>query len=209
MRVLLFFAGFLIMTSGFAATPAVPPLNPEADPAAGQIKATTCIGCHGIPSYDNAYPTYNVPKIAGQQEAYIIAALKSYKAGTRQHATMHAQAASLSEQDMADIAAYLSQLGEVPAEKADPASAPEAAAVCGSCHGLGGISTIPANPILAGQYPDYLEHALKAYKNGGRENAIMKTFASQLTEAEIKALAHWYSQQPSPLETIPHEGTPF
>lgn len=217
MRVFAIVIGFLAATSVFAATPANPSSSPKADPAAGrsagpsvgEIKATTCLGCHGIAGYDNVYPTYSVPKIAGQQETYIIAALKSYQAGTRQHATMHAQAASLSDQDIADIAAYLSQLGEAPDEEANLDSRPEAAAVCASCHGAAGISQIPANPTLAGQYRDYLVHALKAYTNGGRENAIMKTFTSQLTEAEIQALARWYSQQPSALTTMPREGTPF
>lgn len=209
MRLFILLAGLLMVNGAFAAAPASSALNPEADPAAGEIKATTCLGCHGIPSYDNIYPTYNVPKIAGQHEAYIIAALKSYKAGTRLHATMHAQAASLSEQDIADIAAYLSQLKDGPVTPGDAATAPKAAKVCTSCHGASGISQIPANPTLAGQYQSYLVHALKAYKNGGRENAIMKTFAGQLSEAEIQAVARWFSQQPSALQPIPHEGTPF
>lgn len=77
---------------------------------AGQLKAATCMGCHGVPSYTNAYPTYHVPKLGGQHPEYIVAALEAYKAGDRGHDTMHAQAASLSEQDMLDIAAYLSSI---------------------------------------------------------------------------------------------------
>lgn len=73
----------------------------------GKALAYTCAGCHGIPEYRNAYPSYHVPKIAGQNEAYIVNALKAYKNGDRQHPTMNAQANSFSEQDMADIAAYL------------------------------------------------------------------------------------------------------
>lgn len=79
------------------------------DAQAGKIKASTCMGCHGIPAYTNVYPTYHVPKLGGQSAEYIVSALKAYKSGERNHPTMHAQAASLSEQDMADIAAYLSQ----------------------------------------------------------------------------------------------------
>jgi cytochrome c553 len=82
----------------------------EAHP--GEIKAETCMGCHGIPGYTNAYPTYPVPKLAGQEADYIIAALKAYAAGTRAHRTMRAQAASLSTQDMEDIAAYFSAQSE-------------------------------------------------------------------------------------------------
>ncbi len=77
------------------------------DMEAGKPKAQTCLGCHGLPSYTNVYPTYHVPKLGGQHPDYIVAALKAYKKGERNHGTMRAQAASLSDQDMADIAAYL------------------------------------------------------------------------------------------------------
>ncbi len=78
------------------------------DPEQGRIKGVPCMGCHGIPSYTNVYPTYHVPKLGGQHADYIVAALKAYKAGDRSHKTMQAQAASLSEQDMADLAAFFS-----------------------------------------------------------------------------------------------------
>lgn len=76
------------------------------DSSAGETKAIPCMGCHGIPGYFNVYPTYHVPRVGGQHEQYIIDALKAYQSGARQHPTMGAQAASLTEQDMADIAAY-------------------------------------------------------------------------------------------------------
>ncbi len=78
----------------------------EGDPKAGEIKAIPCMGCHGIPGYSNVYPTYRVPQVGGQHAPYLIASLKAYKNGERSHKTMQAQAASLSDQDMADIAAY-------------------------------------------------------------------------------------------------------
>jgi len=74
---------------------------------AGKLKANTCMGCHGIPGYTNAYPTYRVPKLGGQSADYLAAALKAYKSGERPHKTMQAQAANLSDQDIADIAAFL------------------------------------------------------------------------------------------------------
>ena len=77
---------------------------------AGKEKAGTCMGCHGIPSYTNVYPTYHVPRLGGQYSDYIVAALKAYKSGERSHATMRAQAAGLSEEDMADIGAYFESL---------------------------------------------------------------------------------------------------
>ncbi len=79
------------------------------DPEAGRVKFQTCLGCHGIPGYKNTYPTYTVPRVGGQHPDYVVAALKAYKNGERSHKTMVAQAASLSDADMADIAAYLSQ----------------------------------------------------------------------------------------------------
>src|SRR5258708_31425014 len=70
-------------------------------------KIAMCIGCHGIPGYKTAFPeVYHVPRIAGQQPAYIVNALKAYKAGERSHPSMRGIAASLSDQDMADLAAY-------------------------------------------------------------------------------------------------------
>ena len=84
----------------------------EGDPAAGKKKAYTCLGCHGIPDYKNVYPTYHVPKLAGQNADYIVAALTAYTSGERPHSTMHAQSASLSAQDMQDIAAYFAGAGQ-------------------------------------------------------------------------------------------------
>ena len=70
-------------------------------------KTAMCIGCHGIPGYKTAFPlVYHVPKIAGQQPAYLINALKAYKSGERSHPSMRGIAASLTDQDMADLAAY-------------------------------------------------------------------------------------------------------
>jgi len=73
---------------------------------AGKTKAYTCLGCHNVPGYFNVYPSYHVPKLWGQHQDYIVAALKAYKNGQRPHPTMTSQAADLSDQDMADIAAY-------------------------------------------------------------------------------------------------------
>ena len=78
----------------------------EGDAEAGRVKAYTCTGCHGIPGYNNIYPTYKVPKIGGQNYAYLVAALKAYRAEQRDHATMHLQAAALTDQDIEDVAAY-------------------------------------------------------------------------------------------------------
>lgn len=83
------------------------PVLAEGDAEAGRAKASTCMGCHGIPKYNNAYPTYRVPKLGGQAPAALVSALKAYKSGERPHGTMRAQVANLSDQDIADIAAYI------------------------------------------------------------------------------------------------------
>lgn len=83
--------------------------QPSGDARAGAIKANTCMGCHGIAGLFNVYPTYRVPKLGAQNAGYITEALRQYRAGQRAHGTMNAQASSLSDQDIADIAAFLSR----------------------------------------------------------------------------------------------------
>ncbi len=82
------------------------------DPVAGAAKAGQCAGCHGIPGYRNAYPAYRVPKLGGQHAQYLVAALQAYKSGARTHPTMQAIAAGLSEQDMADLAAFFAEASQ-------------------------------------------------------------------------------------------------
>ncbi len=82
------------------------------DAVAGKKKTTMCIGCHGIPGYRTAYPkVYNVPKIGGQHPDYLVKALKAYKTGARSHPSMKGIAATLSTQDMEDLAAYYAASG--------------------------------------------------------------------------------------------------
>ena len=89
---------------------------PSGDPTAGATKTAMCGGCHGIAGWRTAYPeVYGVPKIGGQHAAYIVKALQAYKSGERNHPSMKAIAATLSDQDMADLAAYY---GAAPAKTA-------------------------------------------------------------------------------------------
>jgi cytochrome c553 len=101
-RTLLFAAALLL------ALPVTAAGTGDAD--AGKLKAYTCTGCHGITGWKNAYPNYHVPKIGHQNYDYIVKALTSYKSGERSHPTMRAQGEAMSEQDIHDIAAYLSGL---------------------------------------------------------------------------------------------------
>ena len=83
---------------------------PKGDAKAGKALVYTCGGCHGVTGYMNAYPNYHVPRIGGQNYDYLVAALTEYKTGQRNHPTMRAQGESLSEQDIKDIATYLSSI---------------------------------------------------------------------------------------------------
>lgn len=80
------------------------------DAKAGKALVYTCGGCHGVTGYKNAYPNYHVPRIAGQNYDYIVSALTEYKKGERSHPTMRAQGQSLSDEDIRNVAAYLSSL---------------------------------------------------------------------------------------------------
>ena len=100
----------LLIVSCLALASLSVPVLAKGDPAKGKTLAYTCTGCHGIAEYKNAYPSYRVPKIGGQNEQYIIAALNGYKKHERNHPTMQAQAQSFSDQDIANIAAYLASL---------------------------------------------------------------------------------------------------
>ncbi len=173
----------------------------------GKQLAYTCLGCHGIESYKNVYPTFSVPRLRGQHAEYIVAALQEYTKGERSHPTMHAQASTLSDQDMQDIAAYLSGDEVQSSGKNVVGTPPAAAAVCQSCHGRDGVgikgSAIPIPPTLAGQHADYIEHTLESYRSGARKSAIMAPFASQLKPEEIKQIAEYFSKQKPSLKTVP------
>jgi cytochrome c553 len=83
----------------------------DGDPVAGQNKTSMCAGCHGIEGMRTAYPeVYSVPKLGGQNASYIVAALSAYRSGARKFATMRAIVHDLSDQDMADLAAYYSSV---------------------------------------------------------------------------------------------------
>ena len=87
------------------------PVIAAGDIEAGANKVSMCVGCHGIPNYKTAFPkTYRVPRIAGQKVDYLVSALKAYREGQRSHPSMKAVAGSMTDKDIADIAAYYSSL---------------------------------------------------------------------------------------------------
>lgn len=171
----------------------------------GEMLAYTCLGCHGVDGYRNAYPSYRVPKLGGQKAAYIVVALKGYRDGMRPHPTMAAHATSLSDQQIEDIAAYLASVSAdtVAAGGSSAASLAEAA-TCTACHGQNGISLSPTWPTLAGQHEDYLVHALNQYRDGTRKDPIMAPLVAALTDDDVALLAKYYSRLDG-LETIKAE----
>jgi cytochrome c553 len=186
--------------------------------AAGEKKIAMCIGCHGIVGYQASFPeVYKVPKISGQSAKFIVASLVAYKQGDRKHPTMRGIAESLTDQDMADLAAFYSEHGGKGAElPAKPAKAPSAQvdallkkAACVSCHGENFAKPIdPAYPKIAGQHADYLFVALKSYKtegNGtvGRSNGVMGGIAKQFSNAELKALSAYIASLDGDLKVVP------
>lgn len=172
----------------------------DSDTERGKLLADTCMGCHGIKGYRNAYPSYRVPMLGGQQEEYIVLSLQGYKNESRAHLTMQAQAATLSEQDMRDIASFLASQGDVETGSAGSngqiTRGKEKAVVCSACHGQNGISAAPNWPTLAGQHEDYLVQVLNQYKNGERTDAVMAGQVVNLTPQDMKDLAAYYAAQP-------------
>lgn len=193
----------------------------KGDAKAGESKNAMCIGCHGIKGYQASFPeVYKVPMISGQSAKYIATALNAYKKGERKHPSMRGIAEALSEQDMADLAAYYSGHGlvagvELPAKPTKEASVEVQAllnkANCASCHGANFNKPIdPSYPKIGGQHADYLFVALKAYKTDnnpkvGRANAIMGGMAKQYTNAELKVLANYLGSVDGELKVVPQK----
>jgi len=167
----------------------------EGNVANGKALAYTCQGCHGVPHYKNAFPTYSVPKLGGQNAQYIENALKAYASGERSHPTMHSQATGMTDEIRADIATYFR--GQ-PAETSNQVvgTPPPAVQTCAACHGADGAKTVGEDyPILAGQHADYIVQALKDYKSGKRKNPVMAGIIGGIDEKDFEAIAQFFSQQ--------------
>ena len=171
----------------------------------GKKKFNTCTGCHSIEGYTNAVPNYPVPRLGGQHAESVVAALEAYADGSRKHGSMQGNASGLAEQDLADLAAYISQKRlstETNVITGDVAKGKEKSASCAGCHGEDGNSSAPNFPRLAGQYEGYLVKALKDYKKGIRKNPIMNGIAESLSADEITNLSAYYASQQRGLVTL-------
>ena len=186
-------ASFFLLTTAQAA----------GDAEAGKSKSAMCAACHG-PDGNGPAPTF--PKLAGQHAAYLAKQLAEYKNGERQNATMNGMAAALSEQDIADLAAFYSSqqvtLGKAAEDKVEAGEAVYRAgntatgvSACAACHGPTGSGNPMANfPSLSGQHADYTVLQLKAFRAGERANdagSMMRGVAKKMTDAEIEAVAQY------------------
>lgn len=173
--------------------------------ARGKDLAASCTACHGEQGVSQMP---NFPSLAGQLPTYTYKQLQDYKDGSREHSIMTATAASLSDQDMADIAAWF---GSLPAAQQAPTKQNLNIAAqlvtkgdgkrtlppCIVCHGANGQGEKMDIPALSGQQAAYLAETLNAYKNGARHNDVysrMRLLSQQLSEAEIQELALYYQQ---------------
>lgn len=161
-----------------------------ADKAAGEKKAATCTGCHGVGGKSG---NAQFPNLAAQQATYIVTQLKAFKAGSRTNPMMAGMAERLSDDDMDNLAAYFSSQPAVKAGgDAALANAGQAkAAMCLGCHGEAGAGN-GQFPRLAGQQPAYLVKQLNNFKEGTRKNGHMQAIAGTLSEEDMKALAAYF-----------------
>jgi len=189
----------------------------KGDAKAGEKKVAMCIGCHGIPGYQASFPeVHRVPMISGQNAKFIVSSLNAYKKGERKHPSMRGIADTLSEQDIADVAAYYEDHGKGAAAAPARTPAPSAKVAellnkggCIACHGDNFNKPIdPSYPKVGGQHADYLFVALKSYKTEGnatwgRANGIMGGIAKQFSNAELKELSAYIASLPGELKTVP------
>jgi cytochrome c553 len=193
-----------------APPPPLMPITLAGDAARGAVIGQTCTGCHGIPGYFNANPAYHVPKLGGQNADYLEVALLGYRRGSRGHDTMQAQASTLSDQDIADVAAYFESFEREADKPRTLASAAQIeagrakAATCSACHGAEGVAAAPQWPTLAGQHETYLLAALEQYKDGRRMDLVMNPLVAPLDEQSLEELAAFYASQPH-LHNTPYE----
>lgn len=178
----------------------------QGDAQAGQAKTAVCAACHGQSGNDSLLP--NVPKLGGQGELYLTKQMQDIKSGTRNVPLMAGMLTALSDQDLADIAAWFSSQS-APQGAVDPAKralgeklfragdTSIGVAACSACHAPNGAGNHAAGyPALSGQDVAYTELQLKAFRAGERMNddaEVMRTTAARLNDAEIAALASYIS----------------
>lgn len=169
----------------------------------GQAKSTPCVACHGV---NGNSPNPQWPNLAGQSEQYIVKQLQAFKSGARKDPLMSPMAMGLSDEDVADLAAYFAtqkpsgleaDAGKVPLGQRiyRGGDAKSGVPACSACHGPGGDGNAPAAyPALNGQHATYIEAQLKAYRAGTRQtdaNQMMRTVAGTMSDEQIAAVASY------------------
>jgi cytochrome c553 len=160
--------------------------------AAGKTAAAGCVGCHGEGGVSGSPAT---PSIAGQDAQYFIDAMRAYKDGSRNDATMKGPATSIDETTTKNLAAYYAGQTPQAPKVAKPLTLAEWAERCDRCHGVNGNSTDPRSPALAAQRLEYLERVLRAYKKGERKSKEMAVMSEGLDDTLVDGLAAHYARQ--------------
>ena len=194
-------APFVVVANESAKDPLV-----KGDVAAGEAKATACVACHG-PAGNSAAPTF--PKLAGQSSKYLYEQLTAFKSGKRNNPIMMPQAATQSDADMRNLAAYFAAQKPAPgvaskesvavAEKIYRAGLPaKGVPACAACHGPAGAGSAPSGfPRIGGQHSTYTSGSLQRLRSGYSESLpegnvkTMASIASKLSDQEIEALASY------------------
>jgi len=167
-------------------------------------KAVGCAGCHGERGISTKP---GMPSLVGLDPQYLVPAMKSYISGQRKHGLMKVLLSGVGDAELNDIALYYAR--QVPARTqtptiGDPSAGKAASAACAGCHGEQGVSANPIWPSLAGQDARYLADALKAYKDGSRDDATMKALAASLDERTINDLASYYASLTPAQPSLPN-----
>jgi cytochrome c553 len=157
------------------------------DRAVGKQLSGQCRTCHGAQGFAQI-PI--APHIGGEPASYIAAQLAAFRDGAREHEMMSIVARNLTDQQIADLAAWYAGHQVEVTMAADAAAAPEA---CVACHGANGLHQLPEAPNLAGETNIYIDTQLKAFRSGKRQHDIMSGIAAEMTDAEIRAVADWYA----------------
>jgi cytochrome c553 len=163
------------------------------DAALGKVKTAACAGCHGAEGVSAGLPG---PTLAGQNEAYLVEAIKAYSSGARDNATMTAMVQAANADDVDNMASYYAGLkceSALDPERQAASADRSAASKCVACHGANGVSTNRSWPSLVGQSREYLVNALKAYKDGTRKNDLMTGVAKNLSDADVAGAAAYFA----------------
>jgi cytochrome c553 len=175
----------------------------ESDPVqAGKAAAASCAGCHGEAGISK---TPGMPSLVGLDPKYLVAAMAAYRSGQRKNEVMKSILGPIRDADLNNIALYYALQSPARAETPTPdnqAAGRAAAAACAGCHGAEGVSGNPAMPSLAGQDAQYLAAAIRAYKDGSRDDATMKGLVASLDDGVIKDLAAFYAAQQPQLPNV-------